>query len=587
MRKNLLVFFAGLSILVGLFYFASQKPQAPSFNFPDHFNFSETEKSAFRFSNDSDVKVYVFGKESFQNVTMNGTLNVRVLTKKNTKAIVLMQFSGFSASTGSLEMDRVLTHLYSQPFLVTITTDGRIVETHYKGNDQDYKMLNELLYDSFQVLLKNTSTYDANETTPECMVECQYIRDELAVEKIHKRRLSCLNEKNATVRKLIADSNFSIEIDKQWIKTLHGQETTRFYTGMQKTAEATYKILLEKNNSLIDNSLFIWQYKGDAEKLQKRYINDNTEKSYIEQMKKKAQEAYYKKNNITLKSLLDNYSATNQRQKIQIADYLKLHPEETAKLFEFIKHADDRTSAALINVLELAGTPEAQKVLRDIVRSIEFKHNNHLRAIVALGGLKHPTKESIDFLWQLYENRETSDQTDLSNTAMLSLGIMEKGKEDFKQRLIDEYRQSTDNGSKKSILLLSMKNAGAEEFKPQIFDALKDENSFVKTKALNALKNMNGTDVQEHLLSMFNTNERVMVRRRVIETLLTIDTNDQLMSKARENILQDDDSRVRYGLIRYLLKYKDRYPENIDTLKELRKKERDRDNQILLIKNGF
>lgn len=109
----------------------------------------------------------------------------------------------------------------------------------------------------------------------------------------------------------------------------------------------------------------------------------------------------------------------------------------------------------------------------------------------------------------------------------------------------------------------------------------------VKSAAVKALRSQNRDEVREKLLPLFNTHEDLLVRRKVIQTLLTIDTNDQLMSKARENILKDDDHRVRNSLIMYLLKYKEQYPENINTLKQLRKIERDRDNQILLIKNGF
>ena len=82
----------------------------------------------------------------------------------------------------------------------------------------------------------------------------------------------------------------------------------------------------------------------------------------------------------------------------------------------------DGTDAALINVLGLAGTTEAQEALVGILGSSERRHQNRLRTSVALSLVVDPNESTFTGLWQAADNRDGKKARDLSNTALLSLG---------------------------------------------------------------------------------------------------------------------------------------------------------------------
>ncbi|WP_159445293.1 HEAT repeat domain-containing protein [Nitratiruptor tergarcus] len=519
---------------------------------------------------------------------MKGLLNVRFYGHDSNGTIALMQLSNLSLDLGNPEIERILKKVYSQMFVVHFTADGHIFNYTFKGNDEDSKGLQQLISE-FQIVLKQMPDYTTEENTADGTVYAQYKRDEILPCFLKKQRHGFYINKQQSYKKNIIKSDANATIAKSWIETFDSKEIIEVVSGTKKISEYVKQISLTKVEQPIDNTLDIWRYSGDINNLIEHYKNDS-EESYIKKASKEAAKKYIKQNRISLDSLLLSIKGKDPQQLMKIAEYLKLFPDEATKLLPFIKSADYKMAADLIFVLQRAGTVQAQLVLQKIVQDTDYKQVNRIRAIIALGGVKEPSEDTINFLWQIQSKRDSLNDKRLSDTALLNIGRFGKNSpyaDEIKAKLSELAQNIPNDSSEKRILLLSMKNADAQYFESDIVDALRSSNPRVRSAAVKALSKLNKESVRDELLPLFTTDEDLEVRQQLAKTLLTIDPNGALMSRARENILKEDDSLVRKNLILYLLKYREKYPENDNILKKLRKIERDKNNQILLIKNGY
>ncbi|OQX58880.1 MAG: hypothetical protein B5M52_04535 [Helicobacteraceae bacterium 4484_230] len=589
-KKGIIITVLLLLIAAALFFIFSfsKKLSGVSLQCGGSYSYRIEQKRTYAFSSRNKMRFFAQNHSRTINTVMSGILNVRFFRHEQNATIALMQFSDLSIKLGDPSLENTLKHVYTQLFIVQLSPDGHITNYYFKGNNKDSAGLEQLISE-FQIVVNNMPKYVEEETTPEGIVRAEYERNGANTCLIKKRRHGFVKKNRKAHKMSIIRSDINASIDRDWIKTFQSHETIEVISNKQKIAKYLKHTTLQSVNRPIDNSLQIWLFDGDINQLVARFQND-TEESYIKKASKEAKKIYIEKNRITLDSLLLGIKGIDPTQMLKVVEYLTLYPGEAQKLLPVIKNADSDIAATLIHVLQRTGTPQAQAVLRVIVQDSGFGQNNHIRAIIALGGVSKPTGDTIDFLWETHNNRETVEDEQLSDTALLNIGRF--GQDSFyadkiREKLIETYRDVPDDSSERRTVLLSMQNADAKNFEAEIFDALNSSNPSVKSAAVKALARQNRDIVRDNLTPLFSTSEAASVRLQLVKTLLTIDTNDLIMSKARTNILNDEDDRVRHRLIMYLLKYKERYPENIDTLKELRKTERDRDNQILLIKNGF
>ncbi len=552
------------------------------------FDLNKGTSRAYRLHSSSLIELYAEGGSRQQRVTFDAVLNFRVVAKNTAAATVLMQLADIRFHTGTNSLDKVLAKLYAPPFIVDFATDGTIVSRDFSGTFDDYKGLSQML-DMLQCRLENASTYSSEENVTDGTLTARYERDLNQPVSIVKHGISLRMSPSAKYTKTLLHSETVFHIDREWLSGVEAKEVSEIAIGSAKNATSHLSLSVTRDDTLIDRSLAVWKFDGDIDTLRRQFRKKSTA-SYFKKMEKKLKKERFEKSGTTIASLLENSDPADPKSLDKLVDFLKLYPQKAAALYDAIRHSGDKKAAALINVLELAGTPEAQHILTRIVSAEDFGHMNRIRAVIALGGVERPTDESIAFLWNTYTQREDASQKDLSNTSLLSLGILgpKSGQpSQIEQKLKDEFVQAAGDNEKKRVLLLSMQNADAENFEPQIFEALDDNSPNVKDAAVKALHGVDNPKVREHLLKLFTTTEDVKVRRRLVRTLMSIPPDDRLMQRARKNLFDDPDNLVRKEIILYLFRYRSLYPENISTLERFKKVERDPNNQRLLIEKGF
>jgi hypothetical protein len=574
------VFVALIGLGVYIFFAASQEKKEPE-KLSSSYLFDAELKRVYALKSSSKFKIYLDDLSTADDgFALEGVLNFRVLKKKDAKIFTLFQLSQLKIDSSNTLLNSELEKLYSELFVVVFSKDGEILEEYFKYKKEDYKGLMQLL-DILQIRLRQKHSYELNERNTEGVVVSAYTRESNTIKKQRKRFVS-MNE--SVLDYNISASNIDIEIDPHWIVSLDAQETLEIYENKHKILWSTNIYSIKQDERLYDPSLEIWRYQDSAEDLIKRYLKKD-KLSYLKKIRQKAKKEFFQQNNIDINFIMKGISSYDDFHSLkELEEYITLYPESTHQLYGYIKNSQDRLSAHLINVLENSSTKEAQELLVKIASDSEFEHVDNLRAIIALGGVENPQNSSIEHLWLRYMMREDKEQKELSDTAILSLGALSKKAED-PQGIREKIRGAfydAQSVSQKRAILLGMQNADSKEFSSEIDDALKDNNSLVRSTAVKALRSIDSDETREKLYALFDADEHRRVRKAILSTLRSIKTDKNLMQKARENLFKEDDNLIRKDIIKYLYKNKELYPQNIDTLQEFSPYEKDKENKNLL-----
>jgi len=559
----------------------SKKNSSTASELQTSYGFDKQQNRVYSLKSISNVEIYLgesqINRDKF---SLNATLNFRVIEKKDSKVFTLFQLSNISIKSSNKIINEELKKLYSDIFVVVFSKNGEILDTYFKYKKDDYKGIYQLL-STLQTVLKNSTKYSYMENNYDGVIAVAYSRYK---NKINRKRKKYVTINEEFLDYQIKNSNIDVIIDEHWIQALEAKENIVVYEDGAKLMSSKNISSIKEDMKLYDGSIKIWQFDGKIQSLIDEYSN-KTKLSYFKKIKQKQQKAYFQEKKVDIEFLLSNIKSYNDYKSLkELEDYITLYPDKVGFLYDYIKNSEDKLSAHLINVLENSGTSQAQELLIKIASSNEFKYISHLRSIVALGGVKEPTHESIEYLLHKYEVRENKIDKELSDTAILSLGVLSTkvdNKQELNQYIKDAYHDS-DSISQKRALLLSMQNGDTDKFTDEIYESLEDSNNFIKSAAVKVLSGQNSDEVREKLYELFNETQDRKVRGSVISTLKTIDTDENLMQKARENLFKEQDNLIRKDLIEYLLKYKDSYPTNLETLQEFQPQENDKDNKILL-----
>ena len=287
---------------------------------------------------------------------------------------------------------------------------------------------------------------------------------------------------------------------------------------------------------------------------------------------------------------LDRFDRRNRTTFDDLIARLREHPElardVAARLLA--PGTDDATQAALMDLLGTSDTPAAQAVLLDIAGNPDASHMNALRAIIALGGVAHPTPEAREGLRSIARKEGGPDVADLSRTALLALGAVAST-----LRTNDDPAASSvtadllaaipeNEGPDLRVALKALGNTGDPAVAGRIQSYLASENAATRAAAATALRRMPDARTGELLLSSL-ANERVPeVRSAVVRSMSQRGLDDNAFAALAENAPTEQSVVVRGEMIRALAKGADSFPAARDTLQRMLETEKDTQNLDLL-----
>ncbi len=587
MNKKILLLFVPL-ILVALYVLnqdshpqeAIEKRNERSLSQTFSFDF----KRVYDFETSSEMHIFFAGKEKKEKSSLTARWNINVLKKKADHFFALMQLSDIHLQTSDPLLSQTLKEIYSKLFIVELGEDGEILQSYFDCDKEDSRGLKAML-STIEVVLRDKKEYQHIEKDAEGEVEVHYQRDfhdPLAIKKEKKRYLHMKPNQRIDIVK----SNIKIALDNAWIDQVDSEEKIHYFLNGEMILSTKTKSLFVKNNRITREAILeIWNFDGEIETLIAHYKNKK-KRSYLKEMSEVKKKLYFQEKGIDLDTLLMRVRANNIKEMNELEAYLKIYPEETNKVLNKIKNLGEHDAAAFISLLARVGTAQAQSVLQELMEDETFSHQGKLQVLMAFGDLRVPNVESIEYLWGIYEDRENLMREDLSNTALLSLGILSKQgeySEDTMERIKEVYLSDKYDDEAKRIALLSMGNSNPEAFKSELFDALENQKSYIQAAAIRTLGKLDTEEVKEKFNQLFDLDHSSKeVRLAISKSILKMKPTKELIGKSQENLFKEGDPHIRKNIILYLLKNRDQYPQNSSVLQRFKGLEKDKNNQLLL-----
>ncbi len=287
---------------------------------------------------------------------------------------------------------------------------------------------------------------------------------------------------------------------------------------------------------------------------------------------------------------LDRFDRRNRETFDDLLARLREHPElardVAARLFA--PGTDDATQAALMDLLGTSDTPAAQQVLLDIAGNPDASHMNALRAIIALGGVAHPTAEARDGLWSIARREGGENVADLSRTALLALGAvastLRRNEDGAARSVVDDLLRAVPNteGPDLRVALKALGNTGDPAAAGRIQSYLASENAATRAAAATALRRMPDARTGELLLSSLANERAPEVRSAVVRSIGQRGLDESSLTALAESAPKEQNVTVRGEMIRALAKGADSFPAARETLQRMLETERDAQNLDLL-----
>lgn len=267
-----------------------------------------------------------------------------------------------------------------------------------------------------------------------------------------------------------------------------------------------------------------------------------------------------------------------------IRDLLRAHPETAELVYAALAGGSvgDLPAAALVNSLQLAGTPEAQAALGSILEEARFGRMNRLRAAIALGGVEQPTAEALDSLWRTSALRQPGEATELADTALLALGALAPlargtGAEPaglVEARLVQRLA-AAGNPDETGILLGALGNARNPALVPTVAPYLDDISAYVRCSAADALGNLPDPATEFLLSTRLRQETDPRVRTALASSLNRVPAPSLASLEAVHALVrQEEDDSTRLEMAKFVGEHLDTLPAARQTLRELLREDR-------------
>lgn len=221
------------------------------------------------------------------------------------------------------------------------------------------------------------------------------------------------------------------------------------------------------------------------------------------------------------------------RAQMILLQYLRLHPEAADLLLAELRKKDmsetERAHAFL--GLEMAGTKEARKVLETALADTDMSWADRSRAVAALSDIPEPDEAVVQTLTDAsrWENTPVDDDNlrELQNTALLSLGHLAEtaGKdhpelaEMVRQELSNRFQATADPNAMGAIVGAAG-NAKDAALWPDVKSQLGSPSPHVRQMAADAAVKIGAPDVWGSLLDQLVGEDDSRVRAKIVYSLL-------------------------------------------------------------------
>ncbi len=510
-------------------------------------------------------------------VYLQGLLNTLTLETDASESLLGMQLSSVELKIND-NVDAGTNLALSVPFRVRFTPNGMPLAFDFPAeiSTQNRSILENLVR-MFQISLNTDKSWVVREVNASGSYEASYKRTGPTQFEKSKRdfvatSLSMLAWDDANSRE-----QFSIEPGYDWIATMSVDETMRSDGQGGPAMTVSNHATLERQPG-IPLALTPDTFRFDAVA-----VDDMAIAKLDRPVSNMTAEAARKQ---VLSTIPELDAARQGRLALvhHLRDMLRVDASLPTLILEILKTREltDRTRADLYLVLEQAGTDSAQAALVTVFTDSAWSVRDGMRAIVAMGGVKSPTAESISALWDTAQKDTSGDEHQrMAGTATFALGslghAMSKSSDPeyptLRSSLLRNAQSAADVNQRASFIT-ALGNTQDTTLANDLVVMLDDAEPAVRTATALSLGSLGTDQVADRLVSHYGQEDNGYVRGAIAESLQSwTQPTDSAMAMFRKTVRTEADERTRYNIALLLGENLAEFPENETVLKEIMRSE--------------
>ena len=553
------------------------QPATPAYRAPltMQWRYGVAQRYQVLFESSMQMQATVQGASTIH-VHMLGQLDTLVLETGNDRVVVGMRLSSAELKINDTE-DASTNRALGVPFRVRFATNGMPLTFEFPAEvDQQNRSILENLVRTFQVSLDSVDNWVVNESNGSGTYEALYKRTGPAQIEKSKRQFNTTAAGMVNWSEIHSTESFSIETGRNWIAEMNVQETLRSDSQgsplMMVSNHATLKLQPGTQRALSPD---LWRFDAitatvDAASVRQRPVPDITQEKARKQILATVPE-------------LDATTQGRLRLIHRLRDLLRVDASLPALILEVLKtqKLSDRTRADLYLVLEQAGTASAQVALVEVITDDSWSLKDGMRAIVAMGGVKQPTTESITALWHMAGYRSGGERQRMANSANFALGsignTMNKADNPEYATLRSSLLSNALGGgdvNQRSNYITALGNTHDTTLANEVAILLDDAEPEIRRAVALSLGSLGTDQVADRLVSHYSDEDNGYVRGAIAESLQSWSKpSDSAMAMFRQAVRTETDESTRYNIAVLLGSNLDKFPENEPVLRDIMRNE--------------
>ena len=502
-----------------------------------------------------------------------GQLDTLTLEAGSNEAVVGMQLSSVELKINDT-VDAGTNRDLGVPFRVRFAANGMPLAFEFPVEvNQHNRSILENLVRTFQVSLDSVDNWVVNESNGSGTYEAAYKRTGPSQIEKSKRKLIAAAADMVSWSEISSTESFSIKAGRNWITEMNVQETFHFDgqggPAMTVSNHATLKL---QPGTQLALSPDLWRFDAVtalASTLKRPELDITPEEA--------------RKQILVTVPELDAAKQGRLGLIYRLRDLLRVDASLPAIILDVLKTQElsDRTRADLYLVLEQAGTESAQAALVEVITDDSWPLKDGMRAIVAMGGIKQPTTESITALWDMAQYSSGGERQRMVNSATFALGsignTMNKADNPEYATLRSGLFSNALGGgdvTQRSNYITALGNTHDTTLANEVVILLDDAEPAIRRAAALSLGSLGTDQVADRLVSHYSAEDNGYVRGAIAESLKSwTKPSDSAMAMFRQTVRTETDESTRYNIAVLLGENLDKFPENESVLREIMRNE--------------
>ncbi|MGD8582836.1 MAG: HEAT repeat domain-containing protein [Gammaproteobacteria bacterium] len=552
------------------------QPAAPADSTPVAMQWLYGVAQRYQVLSESSMQMQAAQGASTIRVHLQGQLDTLTLETGNDDAVVGMLLSSVKLKINDTE-DAATNRALGIPFRVRFAANGMPQAFEFPADvDQQNRSILENLVRTFQVSLDRGDSWVTQETNGSGTYEAAYQRTGAAQFEKSKRKFNTTAAGMVSWSEISSSESFRIEAGHNWLAEMNVQETMRSDgqggPAMSVINHATLKLQPGVQLALSPD---LWRFNAVAAAAgTASAVNRPVPDISPEEARK-----------LILATVPELDAATQGRLGLihKLRDLVRVDASLPPLILDVLRTQElsDRTRADLYLVLEQAGTDSAQQALVEVITDDSWPLKDGMRAIVAMGGVKQPTTESITALWETGQYSSGGERQRMTNMATLALGSIgntmnQADDPEYASLRSDLLSNALGAGdvNQRSNYITALGNTHDPTLANDVAILLDDADPAIRRAAALSLGSLGTDQVADKLVSQYNAENNGYVRGAIAESLQSwTEPTDAAMTLFRQTVHTESDESTRYNITVLLSKNLDKFPENESALREIMRKE--------------